>query len=277
MKLKFLVGIICIVIVATGSIVAYSMATRPSPQKTILAFCGAASKPVMEEAAQTFEKETGIKVELTLGGSGTMLSQMKISKIGDLYIPGSDDYMLRAIKDGIVDSKTVKVLAYLIPAIIVQEGNPKNIKSLEDLAKPGITVGIADPESVCVGEYAVNILKYNNLWDDVEKNIVVHAESCDKTAVLIYLKQVDVVIGWRDFANWDPEKADAVLINPEKIPKIASIPGGISTYSENKVEAEKFLNFLASQSGQEIFRKYGYITALDEAKTYAPNAEEPAF
>ena len=103
---------------------------REDKQKTIMAFCGSASKPAMEEAAKTFEEKTGIKVELTFGGSGTMLSQMKLSKQGDLYIPGSPDYMAKAKRDGVVYPDTVKNIAYLVPAIDVQEGNPKNIQSL---------------------------------------------------------------------------------------------------------------------------------------------------
>ena len=67
--------------------------------KSITIFCGSASKPAMEEAAQVFEEETGITVYLNFSGSGTMLSQMKISESGDLYIPGSPDYMTMAEND----------------------------------------------------------------------------------------------------------------------------------------------------------------------------------
>lgn len=58
----------------------------------ITASVGAVSKPAMEEAAKAFEQRTGIKVYLTFGGSGAILSQMKLSREGDLYIPGSPDY-----------------------------------------------------------------------------------------------------------------------------------------------------------------------------------------
>ncbi len=70
--------------------------------KSITAFVGSASKPPMEEAAALFETRTGIKVYLNLGGSGTLLSQMKLGKTGDLYIPGSPDYMVKAERDGVV-------------------------------------------------------------------------------------------------------------------------------------------------------------------------------
>ncbi len=42
----------------------------------------------------------------------------------------------------------------VVLTIIVQKGNPKNIISLEDLTRPIISVGIADPEAVCIGLYA---------------------------------------------------------------------------------------------------------------------------
>ncbi len=105
-------------------------------EKAITAFCGAASKPAMDEAAQAFEKKTGIKVYCTYGGSGTVLSQMKLSKTGDLYIPGSPDYMVKAERDSVIKPESVKIVSYLIPVIAVQHGNPKNIQSL---CRPGQT------------------------------------------------------------------------------------------------------------------------------------------
>ena len=68
--------------------------------ETITVFCGAATKPAMEEAARAFERETGTKVYLNFGGSGTVLSQMKLSKTGDLFIPGTPDYMEKAKQRG---------------------------------------------------------------------------------------------------------------------------------------------------------------------------------
>ena len=166
-------------------------------EKSITAFCGSASKPAIEEAAQAFEEETGIKVYLNFGGSGIMLSQLKIAEEGDLYIPGSPDYMVKAERDGVVYSDSIKIIAYLVPAILVQEGNPKDIQSLSDLAKPGMEIGIGDPETVCVGLYAYEILEANGLVDDVKEaaTIVTYTESCSKTATLVVLKSVDAVMG----------------------------------------------------------------------------------
>lgn len=246
-------------------------------RSVVVAFCGSAGKPALEECAEAFEDRTGIKVELHFGGSGKMLSELEISKRGDLYVPGSPDYMTKATRDGVVYAETAKIIVYLVPAIIVQKGNPKNITCLADLAKPGITVGIGDPESVCVGEYAKEVLEVNGLYDEVETNIVVHAESCSKTAALIPLSTVDAIIGWHVFHYWYPEKSEVVYIEPKNhIPKISYIPAAISIYNQNRNGAERFIEFLLSNEGQGFFRKHGYIATEDEARQYAPTAIVPS-
>ena len=229
----------------------------------------------MEEAARIFEEETGIKVYLTFGGSGTMLSQLIIAREGDLYIPGSPDYMLKAENEGIIYPDSIVKIAYLVPAILVQEGNPRDIQSLADLAQPGIEVGIGAPETVCVGLYAYEILEHNGLINDIKEagTIVTHAESCSKTASLIALKSLDAILGWRVFSEWHPGSIDVIYLQPDQLTRLAYIPGAISTFSENEESARRFLDFLVSADGQQIFNKWGYITTEDEARQYAPNAE----
>jgi molybdate transport system substrate-binding protein len=240
----------------------------------IVAFCGAASKPALEAAATEFEGKTGIRVELHFGGSGDMLSKMILSKGGDLYIPGSPDYMTKAVELGAVDPPSIKVLAYLVPAIIVPKGNPKNIAELKDLAKPGLKIAIADPASVCVGAYAVEVLKFNGLYEQVSRNVVTLAESCSKLAALVTIGGVDVVIGWDVFYRWNTDKTDIIYIEPKaRIPKLAYVPAAISSYSKNPVAAGRFLNFLCSQEGRRHFEIAGYLTTETETKKYAPNAE----
>jgi molybdate transport system substrate-binding protein len=177
-----------------------------------------------------------------------------------------------AERDGVVDQASVKLITYLIPAILVQKGNPKNIKSLADLARPGIDVGIGNPEAVCVGLYAYEILEYNKMLETVRPNIVTNAESCDKTATLVAIKAVDAVIGWSVFASWH-DTIDVVYFKPEQIPRLAYVPGAISNYTKDGESARKFLDFLVSTQGQEIFSKWGYINTEDEARKFAPDAE----
>lgn len=250
-----------------------SSATTAATSKEITVFAGSASKPPLDEAAGVFEKQTGIKVYLTYGGSGTILSQMQLSKTGDVYIPGSPDFLARAEQGKVTDPASTKIVAYLVPVISVQHGNPRNIQSLSDLAKPGTKVGIGNPTTVCVGLYAIEILDYNHMLADVYKNIITQAASCDSTATLISLKSVDAVMGWDVFHYWDPNNIDTVYLKPDQIPGISYIPAAISTFSKDKKSAGDFINFLTSPTGQDIFKKAGYNVTEAEARKYAPNAK----
>jgi molybdate transport system substrate-binding protein len=264
----FLVSCFCVVLT-----ICLYVTEGGAAERRLIAFCGSASKPAMEEAASHFELKTGIRIDLHFSGSGTMLSQMKIARRGDLYIPGSPDYMVKATRERIVDPESVTIIAYLVIAIDVQHGNPKDIRTLADLAQPGIRVGIGNPEAVCVGLYAVEVLEQNGLLQQVQGNIVTHAPSCSATASLVAMQKVDAVIGWRVFSRWNPVKIDAVLLKPHEIPRLAYIPAAISTYSRDKEGAQQFIKFLTSSEGQKIFAQWGYIATEKEARAFAPQAE----
>ncbi len=237
----------------------------------LLAYVGAASKPPTEEAARLFELKTGTKVELVFGGSGYVLSQMKLAKRGDLYFPGSSDYMEKAKRDGDVFSESEKVIVYLVSAINVQKGNPHNIRKLKDLTRPGLRVAIANPEGVCVGAYAVEILETQFSAEDLtafRKNLVNHTESCEKTATAISLKMADAVMGWSVFEHWDPERIGTVPLNKHEIPRIGYIPIAISKFTKNREAAQAFIDFLTGPEGQAVYAKHHYFATADEASAY---------
>lgn len=236
-----------------------------------LVFAGAASKPPTEEVAGLFGAQRGIPVRVTFGGSGFILSQMKLSRKGDVYFPGSSDFMEKARREGLVFPETEKIIAYLVPAINVQRGNPRNIQSLKDLLRPGLRLAIADPESVCVGTYAVEVIEKNFRSGERElfrKNLVTTTESCEKTANLISLRGVDAVIGWEVFARWDPERIETVFLKPEEVPRIGFIPVAVAKFTADRVLAERFVHFLTSPQSKNIFRKHGYLMSLQEARAY---------
>ncbi len=234
-------------------------------------FAGAASKPPTEEAAKVFETKTGVKVNLTFGGSGFVLSQMTLAKKGDIYFPGSSDYMEIAKRKSLVFPETEKYIVYLAPAINVQKGNPKGIKSLKDLLQPGLKVAIANPEGVCVGLYAVEIIEKNMKTDEkvaFKKNLINYTESCEKTATAVSLKAADAVIGWSVFEHWDPERIQTIRLKKEEIPRIGYIPIAISQFTTNRALAQRFIDFLLSNEGRAIFRKYQYFMTPDEASAW---------
>ncbi|GAB4406215.1 MAG: molybdate ABC transporter substrate-binding protein [Thermodesulfovibrionales bacterium] len=239
-----------------------------SAEQSLMVFAGAASKPPTEDAAKAFEKKTGVKVDVVFGGSGYVLSQMILAKKGDIYFPGSSDYMEVAKKKGVVYPETERHVVYLVPAINVQKGNPKNIKSLKDLTRAGLKVAIANPEGVCVGAYAIEIIEKNFSAEEkakFKKNLINYTESCEKTATAISLKAADAVIGWRVFHYWDPERIETIPLKKSEISRVGYIPIAISKFTRNRELAQRFIDFLLSEDGKAIYRKYNYFMTPDEA------------
>ncbi|MDM7457099.1 MAG: substrate-binding domain-containing protein [Tepidimonas sp.] len=189
-------------------------------------------------------REGAVNGEVVFGGSGYGLSQMKLSKQGDLYFPGSSDYMEIAKRDGDVLPEIEKIIVYAVPAINVQKGNPHNIKGIKDLLKPGLRVAIVNPEGMCVGAYAVEIFEQELTpaeREQLKANIQNYTGSCERTATAISLKLADAVIGWRVFHYWDPERIEtiplpaaqirAAAISPSPFPSTARTPSSPSSSS----------------------------------------------
>lgn len=245
--------------------------TASGQEKSLLVFAGAASKPPTELACEAFFKKTGIRVDVTFGGSGYVLSQMQLGQTGDIFFPGSSDYMDIARDKGLILPDTERPVVYLVSAINVARGNPHGIKTLSDLARPGLRVGIANPEGVCVGLYAIEILEGALSADElagVRANIVNFPESCEKTATSISLGTVDAVIGWSVFEHWDPERIETISLQPGQITRIGYIPVAVSRFSKNVDLAKQFIEFITSEEGSQFYRQFKYFATIAEAEAY---------
>jgi molybdate transport system substrate-binding protein len=235
-------------------------------------FCGSASKPAMEKITARFEQRTGIEVNMIFGGSGTLLSQIELTEQGEIYLPGSPDYIIIAKRKKLLVEGSERIVTYLVPAIITPAGNPAGIHSLADLARPGTRVGLGNPETVCLGLYAVELLEANALLEGVMKNVVTFGGSCSKTANLAAMSKLDAILGWRVFHYWNPDRMTYVPIAPQKIPRISCIPISIPIYTRDLELSRTFVEFVLSPAGLSVYEDLGYLTDPEAAKELAPRA-----
>jgi molybdate transport system substrate-binding protein len=237
----------------------------------LMVLCGAGFKLPMEEAVILFTRQTGVEVNVTYGGAGTLLSQISLSKQGDVFIAPSPDFMERARRRGHIFQESIKGFGYVVPAINVQKGNPKGIRTLKDMAGPGIKVALGNPETVFVGMLGVEIIEKGLNPQErqaLKKNIVTYGEDFNKLASLLLLKQVDAVIGFSSMSGWHPGKVETIKLNSKEIHRIGVGQAAILAYSKNKPAAEQFVGFLASRAGQAVFRKYHYFGTAEEANAW---------
>jgi len=238
--------------------------------KSLKVFWGSASKLPAVEIIKAFENATNIRVEATFGGAGPLLSALELSRSGDLYLGVGTLYEIEtALKKNLVDSSSLRVIAYLVPAIIVQKGNPKNITVLEDLARPDVKLCLTDP-SYGVGLFVKKLLEHNNLWSRIEGKFV-QAKSGEDAVANVILGVVDATLSWHVFYYWNRDKVDIVWIESSRIPEVSAIPAAITVYCKDKLLSQIFLDFVTnSNASRDIFAKYGYVASADQGSKFTP-------
>ncbi|MBN1288026.1 MAG: molybdate ABC transporter substrate-binding protein [Actinobacteria bacterium] len=267
MRKKLTVGVIVIfaaLTLITGTIGCGSNTKTESktttPEKkidyadSIMVYSGAGMRKPMDEIGALFEKKYGTKVNYNYAGSNALLSQMEVSREGDVYMPGETYYLELADEKGFIDKQ--ELIAYHIPVITVPQGNPASIKQLSDLANEGVKVVWGDPEAAAIGKHGNKILEKNGLKDAVWKNIIATVPTMNELIVYISEGQADASVNWGDVVQ-DVEKIKVIDI-PKEQNIIEVIPVGSLTFSREKETADAFVDFCASDEALEIFEKNGF-------------------
>jgi molybdate transport system substrate-binding protein len=211
---------------------------------------------------EIFSKEYNVKIECNYAGSGALLSQVQMTKRGDLFMPGDVFYIDLLEPTDIIESK--HTVCYFIPVMLVRKDNPKNIKDLEDLVKPGIRLGLGDPEVCAIGRKSARIFEKNNIeMEEVKKNLVFNSLTVDELGVQIKVGKVDAVIVWDSTAAYYVDSGDIVKI-PRDNNIISTVAAALLRSSRHKKLARDFIDFVTSKRGQEIFRKHHFSTELPE-------------
>jgi len=260
----------------TGALFVFILSCFKSSRKLSL-FSAAGAKPAIDELCKIYEEKSGIKIEINYGG-GEVLSKMEIAKSGDIYIEPEQKFMKLAKDKGIIEPETIKNVCYMIPVIAVKKGNPKNIHSLSDLAKPGIRIAIPRPETTLLAKYDIEIFqKAGSLNNAIKKNIVTYVSRPDNITILVDTGHIDAGITWHFYQTISSNQIENVFFTAEKLPGIGEMQIAVSKYSKNKSLAKQFVDFVTSSNGKAIFKKYGYIVNHSELRKYWRGYNEKLF
>ena len=236
-------------------------AKEPGASTSLHVYCGTGLRPPMEDLAELYTRETGVEVDVSYAGSGCLLSQLTFARRGDLYMPGEIFYMDQAQTRGhLLEFKPV---ASMVPVIMVQKGNPKRIASLQDLAKPGLKVALGEADAAAIGRETNALLDRAGLREQVEKNCRMRAVNIAELGNVVKLKAVDAVIIWNANAVLWADSTQTIPI-PAKYYKPAQTCMGVLTFSENPSVARGLMELAASERGQAIFEKHGYVIPSEE-------------
>jgi len=256
------------ILVALLALMAITGSSCSSAESALSIFTAAGAKPPLDEICQKFGGECGIRVEINYGGGGEVLSQMILSRRGDVFIAPEQSFMEMAVEKKAIDPETIRSVAYMIPVIAVRKGNPENVVNLADLARPGIRVAVARPETTLLGKYAPEIFEKSGLTRAIENNIVTEAARPDSLLTMLVMGQVDAGIIWHFYQFQAPDQIEIFFLPPEQLTGIGEMQAAVSVYNQDKKTAQRFINFMTSADGKAIFKKLGYLVDAEEVKQY---------
>jgi len=219
-------------------------------------YCGAGIKPPVEELVEEFCRRHDVDIECDYAGSEVLISRIKLSGRGDLYMPGDVHYVELAEKEGLIASK--KTVCYFVPVILVQKGNPKNIHTLEDFTRPDVNVGLGDPKACAIGRKCAKIFAKNNISEE-DVNVKFRSPTVSILTDHIKIGSLDAVIVWDAVAAYALDEGEIVPIPREKN-IISTVAIGALKSSQHPDIAEKLVAEMTSDRGREVFQKHHYAT-----------------
>lgn len=253
-----------LVVVALGCDGRSRSTTTATPLRV---FCAAGLKPAVEKIALEYEKTYKVPVELQYGPSQTLLAGIAVTKSGDLYIPGDDSFLALAKEKDLI-AETIPA-AKMAVVVAVRAGNPKNIQSLADLSRPGVKLGIPNPDAAAAGKLARQALQAAVAWDEIEARATVFKPTPNDIAADVKLGAVDAGLVFDAVAKQFPELEIVTL--PELTPAVADVSVAVLRHSAQPAAALRFARYLsAADRGLKQFAALGYTVAEGDAWDESP-------
>jgi molybdate transport system substrate-binding protein len=222
--------------------------TSASPAE-LKVFAAASLTAAFTEIGERFTDASGTKVVFNFAGSQALATQIQQAAPADVFASADTANM-----DKVADLVgTPRNFAGNRLQIVVEQGNPRGVKGLDDLANPDLKVVLAAPD-VPAGRYAAESLARAGVTvepvsqeDDV-KAVVTKVSLGEADAGIVYV--TDVTAGG--------DKVEGVGI-PEELNVLATYPIAAVTASRAQDQAQAFMDQVLGAEGQQVLKAHGFL------------------
>ena len=229
-----------------------------SEEKVVLMVSAAISlTDALEEIKALYEVDYNVELTFNLGGSGSLTQQIQQGAPVDAFISANQEWMDALAEKNLIIETTREDITGNKLVLITGKNSDINYESVDNIVTSEIEqIAIGNPESVPAGEYTTQVLTKLNLWNDLERKLVLGK---DVRQVLTYVETGNVDIGF-------VYESDALSSNAIKILATAEdgthdpviYPGAVLKDTKHEKEAANFITFMASDIAQEVLEKYGF-------------------
>lgn len=220
--------------------------------RAIVVFAAASLKQVFTQIGDQFKADnSGVNVKFSFGGSSELALQLTQGATADVFASADTAQMDVVAKAGLLAANPTNFAANTL-VIVTAPGNPKNIGSFADLARPGLNVVVCQQPVPCgaathrvedtTGVALHPVSEEPNVSDALNK-----VTSGQADAALVYITDATNA-GAKVTTVRFPESAGAVNVYPIAVLKNAP----------QSALAQKFLAAVTGDSGRQLLDRAGF-------------------
>jgi molybdenum ABC transporter molybdate-binding protein len=225
----------------------------------LVLYAGSMLRPAIEETIVAFEQREGVHVSRAYNGCGILVSQMQSGQHPDAYF-ACDTAFMRQVSDLFPNSVNVSQNELVI---LVQKGNPKNVRSLSDLTQSGLRIGIGHEKQCAMGWITQNTFKEVGLQDSLMDNVTVQTPTGDMLVNQMRTGALDAAVVYLSNAAGAAETLDAVRI--KNLPcSTATQPWAVAEKSAYPTLADRLFQSICSAKSQDTFLAEGFQWGLEK-------------
>jgi molybdate transport system substrate-binding protein len=236
---------------------------------TLIVFAAASLTDSFEAMAAEFEgAHPGVDIVLSFGASQALRAQIQDGARADVFASANWDEIKALVDAGLVEESATPIFARNRLVIVLPADNPAGVTSLQDLARPGVHLVVADP-AVPAGKYTQRVLDSlggDAAWggafrDGVLDNVVSQEVSVRAVLAKVEIGEADAGIVYASDASQAPGLIRLEL--PAEHNPVAEYPLAALRESPHLALAQEFVDFVLSPAGQRVMEGYGFLPAAD--------------
>ena len=224
----------------------------PDSADTITVYAAASLKTAFTEIGQQFEADNpGTVVEFSFAGSSDLVTQLTQGASADVFASADARNMDKAAQAGLLYGRPFDFATNTL-TIVVAPGNPKGIKSFQDLAGPGLNVVVCAPPVPCGGAT-------QKIEQATGVKLAPVSEESSVTDVLnkVTTGQADAGVVYVTDAAGAGDKVAEVAF-PEAAQAVNTYPIAVLKGSKKQAQAGKFVDFVRGEAGQKVLGEEGF-------------------
>jgi molybdate transport system substrate-binding protein len=238
--------------------------TEATPVRTLTVFAAASLNGPFSELGQNFEAvHSGVKVTFNFAGSQTLSAQIMQGAEADVFASANHAEMDKLVADGLVAQGSDVVFVTNSLVVISPPDNSAGLQSLQDLARPGLKMVLADA-TVPAGKYALQALDKmaadpafgGDFKTRVLSNVVSHEIDVKVVAAKVSLGEADAGIVYISDSVASPDLKTIAI--PENLNVVAAYPIAALVNAPGRDLASAFVAYVLSPEGQAVLMKWGF-------------------